>query len=244
MATRKQRALKLARRRSAQASHRGIRIEDNGDSRIQVPTGPTPTPGFRRTNPYEHGEELRRREQVVSFCARIGFEPTDEQIKMMSDLLKQGRLTEQAIERLANPLHRIQLDHDASLYGFSAVDGKTGERVDPRALLPHRPKITRVHSDEIELMSETNWQASEAVNSEGFVKIEVMTHEELEQDAWDQAAYEQRMGWPTPAQWAELETTAKAKKKGARGYVRVLEEAGFVLGKNEDPKDRKSWVKT
>lgn len=239
--TRKQRAAKLARRRDAQAKHRGIRIEDHGESKIQVPVGPKPSRSFHTSDPYEHGEELRRREQIVSFCAAIGFDPSDIQIQLMRDLLKQGRLTEQAIERLANPLQRLQLNHDASLHGFSAVDGKTGERVDPRTLLPHRPKIERVHSDEVELM-----QVDEIDGLSPEMEAEagpLMTHEELEQDAWDQAAYEQRMGFPTPIMWADLERMAKAKKKGARGYVRVLEEAGFMLSKGEDPKDRKSWVR-
>lgn len=221
MATRKQRALKLARRRDAQARHRGIRIEDYGHSRIQVPVGSKPTPSFHRSDPYEHGEELRRREQIVSFCAAIGFEPTDEQIKMMREMMGQGRLTRDVVRNMAS--------RDAN------------ERILRRSIPSGGPHAPRMHVDEVELMQvdEIDGLSPEMEAEAGSL----MTHEELEQDAWDAAAYEQRMGWPTPAQWADLETAAKAKKKGAKGYVRVLEEAGFVLGKNEDPRDRKSWTR-
>jgi hypothetical protein len=254
MASRKQRALKLARRRDAQARHRGIRIEDGGRSKVQVPTGPRPAKGFHRSDPYEHGEELRRREQIVSFCARIGFDPSDIQIQLMREMMGQGRLTHDVVRNMASrdanerisrtivrnfPPGTFDVDATAeSIYGMESK-GKTTSSLETIARVQEDGRTLYMdpeHADEVELMTEGDWDDRAHPGT--------MTHEELEQDAWDQAAYEQRMGWPTPAQWAELEAAAKAKKKGARGYVRVLEEAGFVLGKNEDPRDRTSWTRS
>lgn len=264
--TRKQKAAKLARRRDAQAKHRGkVRIEDHGRSKIEVPAGPQPSKSWHRTDPREHGEELRKRERIVSFCATIGFDPSPTQIDLMRDLMAQGRLTEERIISLALGT-ATQKDHARTTIVRNFPPGTFDvDSVRPdQSSAPHAP---RVHADEVEVFDAATMRELERFGKEHrsktmssldtIAKVQEdgrtlyvdpegepeMTHEELEQDAWDTAAYEQRMGWPTPAQWAELEAAAKRRRRGARGYVRVMEDAGFTLGKSEDPKDRKSWVK-
>lgn len=150
--TRKQRAAKLAKRKAAQARHRGrVRIEDHGRSKIEVPVGPRPTKSYHRSDPYKHGQSLREAEQIVSFCDRIGFKPTEEQVETMRTLMREGRLTEKAVLAIFDPWERVRqaaLEVDPTGTKSSHIEIVNGV-TNYATSAPHAPVV---HADEVELL--------------------------------------------------------------------------------------------
>lgn len=79
MASRAQKRAKRMRARAHQAEARTSR--------------PYTSPSFHKSDPPRYGDSLKRRLQLQSFCDRLGFTPTREQIDFMITLVEKGEAT-------------------------------------------------------------------------------------------------------------------------------------------------------
>lgn len=139
-----------------------------------------------------------------------------------------------------------QIKNDQAMHGFSVT--KDGERVDP-TIVKSADRATYTLTVNGQTTDPIPYDASleEFKEIAGKASINV----ETSADGSTAAVHgvldhgdEAYAGRPTEEQWAELETAAKKRKRGATGYVRVLETAGYtLLSDDHDPRERESWVR-
>lgn len=150
-----------------------------------------------------------------------------------------------------------QIQADQTTYGFSMTEN--GERVDPAVVKPaDRGTYTLTVNGKTteQIPYDASLEELRKIGQKIGITIEkvMASRDKLSLEAGDQVveipvphdhgdkAY---AGRPTEEQWAELEATAKKRKRGATGYIRVLEAAGYeLLSDDHDPRERESWVRS
>jgi SOS-response transcriptional repressor LexA len=159
-----------------------------------------------------------------------------------------------------------QIQADKTRYGFSASMAGTGERIDPADIKAHDGTFTltvngkttdpipydapleelRRIGEGVGLTIEKVMASHDKLTLEAgdqTVEIKLDTFRQMRADETITKGIAENADRPTLDEWAELEATAKKRKRGAKGYITVLEKAGYrLISDGLDARERESWV--
>lgn len=201
-----------------------ILMNSSGYDVVEVPRGPKPKPrSHHKGDPYKHGERLDARALNVRALRKIGLsDPSEETLREFSRLAKVFGSRDLAAGELVKKLDEV-------------VKGRVSGSKKGRAGTSNGGPLTGVFK---RMADDPKIREALATATAPF-EDEVGHDESSPTDHGDQA-YASRV---PEDEWEVLAADARRRKRGKKGWIKVLEEAGYeLLSDDHDVRERESWV--
>jgi hypothetical protein len=207
---------------------------------VDVDRGAPPSDSRHKNDPPKHGERLDARGLNVKALREIGLENPSEEV-----LRDFARLTKTLGSRAA-------AKHELSKHLNEIVEYQRRRGPARRRSLDNELAKVVTGSEVVEVHTQAEAQAvfdhvlNDPEVKEGVAVARTPFEDEIGHDESSPAdhgdeAYANRV---PKDEWEKLAATAKCRKRGTKGYIKVLTDAGYeLLSDDHDPRERESWVR-